>query len=113
MGLDMFLYKRQPSEEIGFWRKHNRLHGWMEKLWEERGNTGEFNCTDLVLYMEDLTKLQKDIEEKNLPKTGGFFFGNDSYDYYDEEMQQEDLNIIKQAKKSIEEGYDIVYNCWW
>ena len=39
MGLDMFLHKRPKGEEIGYWRKHNRLHGWMEHLWEKRGNS--------------------------------------------------------------------------
>ena len=76
-------------------------------------NTGEFNCVDLVLYDDDLSQLQKDIEEKDLPSTTGFFFGGDSYDHYDADMQQEDLNIIKNAKQSIKDGYDIVYSCWW
>jgi hypothetical protein len=113
MGLDMYLHKRPKGEEIGYWRKHNRLHGWMENLWEKRGNTAEFNCVDLVLDNDDLNQLQKDIEEKELPTTTGFFFGGDSYDHYDADMQQEDLNIIKNAKQAIKDGYDIVYSCWW
>jgi len=113
MGLDMYLHKRPKGEEIGYWRKHNRLHGWMEHLWEKRGNTAEFNCVDLVLDNDDLNQLQKDIEEKDLPSTTGFFFGGDSYDHYDEQMQQEDLDTLKNAKQAIKDGYDIVYNCWW
>ncbi len=54
MGLDMYLHKRPKGEEIGYWRKHNRLHGWMEHLWEKRGNTGVFNCVDLLLDNDDL-----------------------------------------------------------
>ena len=64
MGLDMYLHKRPKGEEIGYWRKHNRLHGWMEHLWEKRGNTAEFNCVDLLLDNDDLNQLQKDIEEQ-------------------------------------------------
>ncbi len=113
MGLDMYLHKRTKGEEIGYWRKHNRLHGWMEHLWETRGNTEVFNCVDLVLYKEDLDTLENVIKGKDLPSTKGFFFGGDSYNHYDADMQQEDLNIIKNAKQAIKDGYDIVYSCWW
>jgi hypothetical protein len=63
--------------------------------------------------MTDLDKVERAIKDKLLPKTSGFFFGQDSYDYYDEEMQKTDLEIIKQAKEATENGYDIVYSCWW
>ena len=45
MGLDMYLHKRQ-SEEIGYWRKHNRLHGFFEEMWRERNPDAQddFNC---------------------------------------------------------------------
>ena len=97
--ISMLDIKDLKAEEIGYWRKHNRLHGWMEHLWEKRGNTAEFNCVDLVLDNDDLNQLQKDIEEKELPTTTSFFFGSDSYDHYDEQMQQEDLDIIKNANE--------------
>jgi hypothetical protein len=41
MGLDMYAYARPPrkrnsDEDVSIcdWRKHNRLQGWMEDLWE-------------------------------------------------------------------------------
>ena len=49
MGLDMYAYKTSKvvedkkeitddnREELAYWRKHNRLHGWMEELWEDKG----------------------------------------------------------------------------
>ena len=114
MGLDMYLHKRQ-SEEIGYWRKHNRLHGLFEQMWRERHPDAQddFNCVDMLLTMTDLDKVERAIKDKLLPKTSGFFFGQDSYDYYDKEMQKTDLEIIKQAKEATENGYDIVYSCWW
>ena len=57
MGLDMYLHKRQ-SEEIGYWRKHNRLHGLFEQMWRERNPDAQddFNCVDMLLTMTDLIK---------------------------------------------------------
>jgi hypothetical protein len=114
MGLDMFLHKRQ-SEEIGYWRKHNRLHGLFEEMWREKfpDSNDDFNCTDFRLSMEDLNKIEVAIKNRLLPKTSGFFFGEDSYDYYDSEMQQTDLDIIKEAKEAIKDDYEVVYSCWW
>jgi hypothetical protein len=40
MGLDMYLTVRkegEEKEEIGYWRKHHDLHGWMSDLWERKG----------------------------------------------------------------------------
>ena len=44
MGLDQYAYARPPrkrngddDEQICEWRKHNRLQGWMQQLWEEKG----------------------------------------------------------------------------
>ena len=51
MGLDQYAYARQAgvergedgenNEELAYWRKHNRLHGWMEDLYRDRGNPVE------------------------------------------------------------------------
>ena len=48
MGLDMYAYSvaqggAQDGEkiEIAYWRKHNRLHGWMEELWNRKGKPNE------------------------------------------------------------------------
>ena len=95
MGLDQYAYKEKSEydsdtqtrttirTQIAYWRKHNRLHGWMESLWDG----GTFNCVDLALDEEDLDRLETTILDKELPETGGFFFGNDSYEDYDEVVQ--------------------------
>ena len=38
MGLDQYAYAKESEgaeeqEELAYWRKHNRLQGYMEKLW--------------------------------------------------------------------------------
>ena len=41
MGLDQYAYavahEGAEQEQLTTWRKHNRLHGWMEQLWEDKG----------------------------------------------------------------------------
>ena len=79
MGLDQFAYHRKVGtegkpEEFSYWRKHNRLQGWMENLWRQKtGNTeGEFNCQEVILSLEDLDELEKVIKDRNLLDHGAF-----------------------------------------
>jgi hypothetical protein len=106
------------------WRKHNRLQGYMTDLFYKKGYTGEFNCRDLPLYEDDIDELEKVIKNQELPYTTGFFFGDDSYiDYIDEDGETQysyvrdelpnDLQFIIDARKALEEGYDVVYRCSW
>ena len=143
MGLDMYAYavvqggERDGEEEsLADWRKHNRLHGWMEDLWEDKGRPYEgdlddaengfgssFNCVPVELTLEDLDKLEADINEKVLPETGGFFFGDDSFSWEDEDgnppkegdyyYKETDLQFIEDARKAIKEGKKVYYNSWW
>ena len=143
MGLDQYAYARPPrkrncdeDEHLEEWRKHNRLHGWMEELWEEKGRPyqgnlddvengfgSSFNCVPVELTLEDLNQLETDINEKVLPETGGFFFGGDSFDWEDDDgnkpkegdyyYKKTDLQFIEDARKAISEGKKVYYNSWW
>ena len=136
MGLDMYGYSVNESgeeEALADWRKHNRLHGWMEDLWEQKGRPfdgelddnpmGDFNCVPVELTLEDLEQLESDINEKVLPETGGFFFGGDSFDWTDDDgnklpegdyyYKKTDLQFIEDARKAINEGKKVYYNSWW
>jgi len=140
MGLDMNAYavvqggERDGEEEhLADWRKHNRLHGWMEELWEDKGRPfngelddnpmGDFNCVPVELTLEDLDQLEADITEKVLPETQGFFFGGDSFEWEDDDgnkfpegdyyYKQTDLQFVKDARKAINEGKKVYYNSWW
>ena len=107
---------RTSAQEIASWRKHNRLHGWMEELWREKGNEGEFNTEELLLELIDITNLEKAIINDELPETGGFFFGIDSYEYEEDEIKwqkEQDLKFIKEARQAIMEGDEVLYNSWW
>jgi hypothetical protein len=119
MGLDMYLYAKQGKEkqEIGYWRKHNALHGWMEKLWEERGcprrhkDDPSFNCIPLQLNAKHLERLEQAVLADELPETKGFFFGSDSRgdDYY----KKQTLDFIVVARQAIKEGKKVFYYSWW
>ena len=143
MGLDMYAYARPPrkrnsDEDVSIceWRKHNRLAGWMEELWESKGRpnwkpsedendfSGDFNSVELQLTRADLYALEDDILNLDLPESNGFFWGSDSYtwdnegkgteeiqdDYY---YKEQDLGFIEQAHNMLDKGYRVFYSCWY
>ena len=129
MGLDQYAYARpvgvesdggENNEELAYWRKHNRLHGWMEDLYRDRGNAvvheafgNSFNCVEVELTESDIEQLEAHIEQKSLPNTQGFFFGNDSYAEYEEYHKEDDLNFVSNARQAIADGKKVYYNSWW
>ena len=122
MGLDQYAYRREADEDedgnitIAEWRKHNRLHGWMENLYRDKGGDGgwnSFNCVELELTESDIEQLEAHITDKALPETEGFFFGGDSYEEYEEYHKNTDLEFIKEAYEALAEGKKVYYNSWW
>jgi hypothetical protein len=136
MGLDQCAYARPPrkrngddDERICDWRKHNRLQGWMEQLWYDKGcpngkeDDQDFNCVELQLTESDLINLEDAIYNFELPEANGFFWGTDSYFWNDENdepfpeneywYKQHDLNFIEEAKKMLDKGYRIYYSSWY
>ena len=135
MGLDQYAYAKtsedsEEQEELAYWRKHNRLHGWMEDLYKDKGNTiteegfgNSFNCVPVQLTLSDLEQLEAHVEDKSLPETGGFFFGGDSYEQRDDDdkvfadgdyfYKGVDLQFIADARKAIAEGKEVYYDSWW
>lgn len=126
MGLDQYAYRREADEdsdsnvEIAYWRKHNRLHGWMEALYRDKGeevteeNIGNsFNCVELELTESDIEQFEAHVTDQVLPETSGFFFGGDSYEEYEEYHRNADLNFIKDAYAAFADGQKVYYNSWW
>ena len=127
MGLDQTAYQVKSDydsdtktetttkTEIHYWRKHNRLQGWMEELWRSKGGSGEFNLVDVHIDEDDLDRLETAILNKELPKTGGFFFGGDSYEDYEGEYgyKDSDVEFIRKAREALAGGWKIEYSCWW
>ena len=130
MGLDMYAWKTKTEDitkddnehiELAYWRKHNRLHGWMGDLWESKGYPNnrdedyQFNCIPMELNKKDLLELRQAIKKKEMPDTMGFFFGHDSYDEgeYQKEVDKYDLKFVTDGLRAIRQGYKVVYDSWW
>ena len=96
--------------EIAYWRKHPNLHGWMEKLAQDKGlSYDSFNGVEMELTYEDLDELERAVTHKQLPATDGFFFGNPSDEYY----RESDLEFIKNARAELFLGLKVFYNSSW
>jgi hypothetical protein len=106
---DEWVSETAKPREIAYWRKHPNLHGWMHKLWNEKGNAGDFNGDELELTWEDLDRLEYVVKHKELPSTSGFFFGDPSDDYY----REQDLEFIKAARAELFMGLKVFYNSSW
>ena len=121
MGLDMFAYTASKSQadpdsgqrkqrEIAYWRKHPNLHGWMERLAQEKNvDYDSFNGVELELTWEDLEALEQAVHDNALPATTGFFFGQNS----DDEYRESDLKFIREAKAELFTGLRVFYNSSW
>ena len=120
MGLDMYAYSKiknetDPEKELAYWRKHPNLHGWMEQLWHSKNEPGlenrdqTFNGIELELTEEDLNQLEEVIKEGALPPTAGFFFGQNSDEFY----KEQDLNFIAHARADLFCGLRVFYNSSW
>jgi len=99
--------------QICYWRKHPNLHGWMERLWNQRNggdnDANNFNGIELELTAEDLDNLEYDVQNDRLPATSGFFFGDGADDYY----KPSDLKFIQEARAELFFGLKVFYNSSW
>ena len=99
----------EKPRELAYWRKHPNLHGWMHKLWIEKGYDGDFNGDELELTWEDLNRLEYVINNNELPATRGFFFGDTADEYY----KPQDLEFIRKARAELFTGLKVFYNSSW
>ncbi len=122
MGLDMYAYTTteklagavdfpQPKE-LHYWRKHYRLHEWMERLYVDKGGVAEdFSSMSCVtLDRADLDRLEVAILASDLPDSAvaDFFFGE-----YDGSEREDDLAFIAKARKALESGKTVFYVANW
>jgi hypothetical protein len=134
MGLDQYAFVHEADgerEDIAYWRKHNRLEGWMEQLYTSKGGKDRFNCEEVEITLEDLEALEKAVRGRKLPKTEGFFFGSDSYEDMppllqlatsnasDEEIAKfdlyfsDDIKFINEARDALKAGKRVSYTSNW
>lgn len=120
MGLDMYAFTTsekipavdfkdpKDSAELFYWRKHPNLHGWMEKLYQQKGGRRQFNCANVRLDEADLNELETAISNDALPHTTGFFFGETR-----PEEKNDDVEFIAKAREAIASGKAVFYTSWW
>lgn len=105
------------SDNIGYWRKHADLQGYMSDLYYNRDGTGDFNCKKLILSKEDcenvITWSQEQISlilnQQDVEHTTGFFFG--STDLSD---HQKTIEIFSKVLEETDfENETIYYDSWW
>jgi len=118
MGLDQYAHsvdENGEKTEIAYWRKHNRLQGWMEKQWRDLGGEGDFNCEELELSPADIDVLEDAVMAARLPQTEGFFFGQDSYEdqRWSADYRKQDVEFIEAARAALRAGHRVLYYCWW
>jgi len=95
--------------ELGYWRKHPDLHGFIVNTFAE----GIDECQNIHLDKEDLEKILSAVNGENLPHTEGFFFGESS-----PEDRQPTIVILEKAIKWLEikeEGVSrsVIYRASW
>jgi len=77
--------------ELGYWRKHANLHGYIVATFANNVD----NCQDIELDLDSLKQLLEIVKDPaNMPKTEGFFFGESAND---EQQIKEDTEIITRA----------------
>ena len=107
---DLVNTKVNKPREIAYWRKHPNLHGWMERLAEQKKlDYDSFNGVEMELTAEDLDELEYAVKEHRLPATSGFFFGSDADEYY----RDSDLKFIQEARAEMFMGLKVFYNSSW
>lgn len=129
MGLDMYLNGekffwgfngQRPKEdgfevksktlELGYWRKHPNLHGYIVQEFAE----GKDECQEIYLDADAIKKIMAAVENNELPPTTGFFFGAT-----DGTEKPEDLQIFQRAldwlnaPKDEKVSRSVIYRASW
>lgn len=99
--------------ELGYWRKHPNLHGFIVNQFAE----GVDECQPIELSEEDIEQILLAIDAKQLPETSGFFFGQSDDS---EEQREVDRKIFKDALEWVRtrtpgsgEWKTVVYRASW
>ena len=68
-----------------------------------------FNTQPIRLTLTDLEQLETAINRGELPKSSGFFWGEDSSEHY----KEQDLEFVRSARQAIINGNEVYYDSWW
>ena len=101
--------KRYPYFPLAKWRKHPDLHGWMERLYRQRGGKGHFNCRAMRLHIDDIDALDRDLNAGSMPPPSpGYYMGKS-----DAQDLQQTRDFIANARTVINGGHAVFYDSYW
>lgn len=94
------------NEDLGYWRKHPNLHGFIVE--EFAGGVDE--CQPIPLTLENLERILEATRGDRLPHTTGFFFGAST-----SEDKPHTVEVITNAISWLKErpGRRVVYQASW
>lgn len=94
--------------ELGYWRKHPDLHGFIVQNFAD----GEDICQPIDLDSDDIVTIIKAIKHDCLPKTTGFFFGESEND---EAQKAEAIEIFEKALEWLvsNKWHSVEYRASW
>lgn len=118
---DVFYDEESVLTEIAYFRKSNWLHGYFDRLCEERIGHEIEDCEYFVFSKHDLHTLLEIVRdviatdsiayaEDWLPPQSGFFFGSTAIDDYYFEDLQDFVDTMEQWEDSDKQ---FVYYAWW
>jgi hypothetical protein len=76
--------------DLGYWRKHPNLHGYIVQIFAD----GVDECQEIPLDAEQIRQIMRAVKDKALPHTTGFFFGHSEGTTAE---RKEDLDIFQGA----------------
>lgn len=127
MGLDMYLRGEQYNSpyheelpqpkldgkyaisdykvDLGYWRKHADLHGYIVDKFAE----GKDDCQEITLTQKNLEDIIDAIRNDNLKLDhSGFFFGNSTeFGYYNEPEKNYAISCFEKAIEFLKEGFEM------
>lgn len=109
---------------VASWRKANAIHGWFVRNIQN----GEDDCKEYYVHQDQLRRLldtvnqvldgDRELAEKLLPTSSGFFFGNQDYDEYYYETLRHTQSVLSNILSVLDEQedyttYDFYYSSSW
>lgn len=126
MGLDMFLIRRDKvssetiDDEAAYWRKANQIRQWfvVNTNYPKDGNTTPHNVTreQLKNLVSDCRKVIecKELAEKILPPSFGYWFGSTDIDDYYFDTVRETVGMVNRVIEETDwDNEDVCYYEWW
>ena len=123
MGLDQYA---EGLDKEFYWRKHARLQEFMSRehakqypIFKSKSDLGHLGFNggdgDVNITKELLDRLEEAIKNdyRKYFASDGFFWGQQNQEWTAKEYKDQDMQFLKAARKALDDGRVIKYNCSW